>query len=72
MAPEDIQGDTQEQAAQSLSRILTEAGVDHAFIGGLRQKSWDPIVLQLTLMSRLPIEFVHFLYRKTIAFLLNI
>jgi hypothetical protein len=38
MAPEDIQGEAQEQAAQSLSRILTEAGVDHAFIGGFAAK----------------------------------
>jgi hypothetical protein len=38
MAPEDIQGEAQEQAAQSLSRILTEAGVDHAFIEGFAAK----------------------------------
>jgi hypothetical protein len=38
MAPEDIQGEAQKQAAQSLSRILTRDGVDHAFIGGFAVK----------------------------------
>jgi hypothetical protein len=80
MAPEDIQGEAQEQAAQSLSRILTQDGVDHAFIGGFASKvlgSTRPTAdIDVEINVTEPREIIDrirpLLVRKTIAFLLKI